>query len=89
MFVTSKVKTSQKFVRELTDGNRRFDLNEHLTKKYYIYYLKKGKKRKICMGVTRRTLQPQPKHLKNYRNIKSTNQNENFPKKSWFSTIKV
>jgi hypothetical protein len=26
---------------------------------------------------------------KKYRNIKSTNQNENFPKKSMFSTLKV
>jgi hypothetical protein len=35
-------------------------------------------------------LQAQPKIIKkNYRNIKSTNQNENFPKKSMFSILKV
>jgi hypothetical protein len=52
--------------------------------------LKKEKEPKIRMGATRRNLQAQPKILKkNDRNTKSTNQNENFPKKSMFSSLKV
>jgi hypothetical protein len=41
------------------------------------------------MRATRQNLQTRPKILKKYQNIKSTNQNENFPKKSMFSTLKV
>jgi hypothetical protein len=33
------------------------------------------------MGATRRNLQAQPKIIKNERNTKSINQNENIPKK--------
>jgi hypothetical protein len=41
------------------------------------------------MEATRRNLQAQPKILKKCWNTKSTNQNENFPKKSMFSSLKV
>jgi hypothetical protein len=41
------------------------------------------------MKATRRNLQAQPNMLKkNHQNTKSTNQNENFPKKSMLSTLK-
>jgi hypothetical protein len=45
---------------------------------------KSEKKAKIRMGATGRSLQAQPKILKNDQNTKSTNQNENFPKKTMF-----
>jgi hypothetical protein len=48
-----------------------------------------GKDPKICIGATRRNLQARPEILKKYRNVKSTDQNENFPKKKLFSTLKV
>jgi hypothetical protein len=38
------------------------------------------------MGATRRRLNP--KSLKNYQNTKYTNQNENFPKKNYVSSLK-
>jgi hypothetical protein len=41
------------------------------------------------MGATRRSLQAQLKILKNYQNTKSTNQDENYSKKSMFSTLEV
>jgi hypothetical protein len=41
------------------------------------------------MGATRRNLQAQPKSLEKIRNIKSANQNENYPKKSMVITLKV
>jgi hypothetical protein len=40
------------------------------------------------MEATQRNLRARPKILKKYRNIKSTIQNENFPKNSMFSTLK-
>jgi hypothetical protein len=41
------------------------------------------------MWAIRRSLQAQPKILKkNYQNTKSTNQNENFPKKNYVSYLK-
>jgi hypothetical protein len=49
--------------------------------KKYSWYLRKEKEPNIPMGATRRNLQAQPKMLKtNCRNIKSNNQNKNFPK---------
>jgi hypothetical protein len=41
------------------------------------------------MGATRQNLRAQPKILQKGPNTKSTNQNENFPKKSMFSSLKV
>jgi hypothetical protein len=42
------------------------------------------------MGATRRNLRARPKILKKISEIaKSTNQNENVPKKIMFSTLKV
>jgi hypothetical protein len=58
--------------------------------KNYVSYLKSVKEPKIRIGATRRNLQVQPKMFKkNCRNIKSTNQNNNFPKKTMFRTLKV
>jgi hypothetical protein len=52
--------------------------------------LKSVKEAKIRIGATRRNLQAQPKMLKkNCRSTKSTHQNENFPKKTMFSTLKL
>jgi hypothetical protein len=50
-------------------------------KKNFVSYLKSAKEPKICMRATRRNSQAQPKILKKYRNIKSTNQNKKFLKK--------
>jgi hypothetical protein len=64
-------------------------INQIFAKKKYVKYLKSVKEPKIRMGATRRNLQDRPKILKKYRNIKSTNQNKNFPKKRMFSTLRV
>jgi hypothetical protein len=51
-----------------------------------IFDTSKITKTKIHMGSIRQSLQAQPKTIKN---IKSTNQNKNFTKKTMFSTLKV
>jgi hypothetical protein len=51
-------------------------------------YLRSEKEPKICMKATQQICRLDPKSLKNYRNIKSTNQNEKFPKKNMFSNLK-
>jgi hypothetical protein len=58
--------------------------------KNYVSYHKSVKEPIIRISATRRNLQAQPKMLKKKcRNIKSTNLNKNFPKKTMFRTIKV
>jgi hypothetical protein len=41
------------------------------------------------MGSIRQSLQAQPKNIKKLSNTKSTNQNENVPKKTMFRTLRV
>jgi hypothetical protein len=71
-------------------SNQPFIQNEKFSKKKYVYYLKSVKEPKTR---TWRNLQAWPNILKillEHRITKSTNQNENFPKKKTiFRTLKV
>jgi hypothetical protein len=58
------------------------------SQKKYISYLKSLKEPKIRMGAPDGDCRLNPKSEKNRRNNKSTNQNENFPKKTMLRTLK-
>jgi hypothetical protein len=65
-----------------------YQSERNFSQKYFVSYLKSVKEPKIRIGATERNLQAQPKMLKkNCRNIKSTNQNKKFPKKTMFRTL--
>jgi hypothetical protein len=74
MFYTSKVKRSQKIIRNLQAqpkilkkiiGTSKQPIRTRkFSQKKYVYYLKKEKEPKICMGATRRNSQARPKILK-------------------------
>jgi hypothetical protein len=63
--------------------------NRNFSWKKYVWYFKCENELKIRIVATRGNLHDDPKSLKNYRNAKSINQNENFSKKSMFGTLKV
>jgi hypothetical protein len=88
------VSSTSSFDRQLTFSIFKVDVQEEvLNKKNVSRIRKKTFYLQFCMGTPDGNefaawIQPESKILK-YWNIKSTNQNENFPKKSTFSTLKV
>jgi hypothetical protein len=84
IFNTSKVKMKQpqaqpKTIKKLS--KHQINQSERNFSQKGCLYLKSVKEPKIRMGATRRNLQARPRILKKIRDIKSTNQNENFFKK--------
>jgi hypothetical protein len=81
----SNLQAGSKILKEII-GTPNLSMKKKNSKKNCVSYLKSGKRPKICPdGICR----PDPNPKKNYKNIKSTNQNEIFPKKNMFSTLKV
>jgi hypothetical protein len=76
----SKIQKKNKGTPNLTIKTKNF------YKKNCVSFLKSGKRPNTCPDVI---CSPDPKSQKKCRNIKSTNQNENFPKKGMFSTLKL
>jgi hypothetical protein len=82
------LETQPKILKKLSE-HQIYQSKRLFPQKNYVSNFKSVKEPKMRMGASRRNLQAQPKSYKNDRNTKSTNQIENFLKKSMFSSLKV
>jgi hypothetical protein len=72
--IRRSLQAQPKILKKLSE-HQIYESERNFFQKKYAEYLKNEKEPKICIGATRRNLQA------HYRNTKSTNQKENFPKK--------
>jgi hypothetical protein len=83
----TNLKAEPKILKQILEYQS-YQSKQKFSKKNCVLYLKSGKKPTICMKATLRNLQARRKILKKFRNIKSTYQNENSPKFSYFFKLK-